>query len=212
MPQQLNGTPLICCRLQKNSVSGFSSNVTCCILADEKGQQKRVCECCVEPCSLFTPPSMFPPVQEGQQQWPPPALQSTFSLAVGWRNLSLVCAGDICSHGDPGLFLLSFPSSWMWTCVFVDFIVCGGVMSERNSDKSTCIHTCCCCCQVKVTVWLGWFYDARYWQFHSHLKGKYMNSMWIDQMHACWQECWQATFACPHCGQQHWFVAAFWWL
>lgn len=56
MLQQLNGTQLICCRLQKNLVSGFSSNVTCWISAEEKGQQRRVCEYCVEPWSLFTSP------------------------------------------------------------------------------------------------------------------------------------------------------------
>lgn len=60
MPQQLNGTQLSCCRLQENLVSGFSSNVTCCILAEEKGQQGRACDCLVEPCSLFTPPQPAP--------------------------------------------------------------------------------------------------------------------------------------------------------
>lgn len=61
MLQQLNGTQLICCRLQKNLVSGFSSNVTCCISAEEKGQQRRVCVSAVlSPEAFSLPPSMFP--------------------------------------------------------------------------------------------------------------------------------------------------------
>ena len=85
MPQQLNGQQLICCRLQKHLVSGFSSNVTCCILIEEETSRGE-CE-----SSLFTSHhSTFPPVQKAPSKWPPTALQGTVSLAVGLGNLSLL--------------------------------------------------------------------------------------------------------------------------
>lgn len=114
----------------------------------EKGQQRRVCECCVQPCSLFTVsscaegPAVMTSLRSAEHLQPGCGLRQSVACLCRWHLLPW----------GPGLFLL-FPGSWMWTCV--DSIVCRGVMSGGDGEESSYIHTYCGC-QVEITLWPGW--------------------------------------------------------
>ena len=167
MPRRLSGRRLICCRLQQNSVSGFDSKATSCILAEgrDKSAEESV-RASWSPAAFSFPAWRFLLCRRARSN----DLPLLCGAPSAWPWASTICCLFVpvtsapMGTGDYLFSLFQDPESepvYVWLLLYV------GVSSVKgNVEQIICIHSHLCYWAERQFVWV---LD----HFHTNLKGDY---------------------------------------
>lgn len=155
---------------KKTRLSGFGSNVTCCILAEGEKKKKKSAggesvSALLSPAASSLPPLCFLLCRRASSNDLPLLCRAPSAWPWAEAICRLFVPVTSAPMGTGDYFSSLFWASECESAAFVGFIMCGGVLSQGKHWEEH-LHANIFFLSGEYQVWLKLFFEGRYWSFH----------------------------------------------